>query len=75
MIFLFEAHVNGYMVPKTNPEFSMLETFLRSMQGRRAFRTEWVIFGEELRCFLKLRNLQLGVKVDQVELYRPEMSL
>ena len=31
--FLFEAHVNGYMVPKTSPEFSMLETFLRSMQG------------------------------------------
>lgn len=71
MIFLFEARVNGYMVPKTSPEFSMLETFLRSMQGWRAFCTEWVIFGEELWCFLKLRNLQLGVKVDQVELYLP----
>ena len=47
MHFLFEAHVNGYVVPKTSPEFSMLETFLRSMQGWRAFRTEWVIFGEE----------------------------
>ena len=47
MHFWFEAHVNGYVVPKTSPEFSMLETFLQDMQGWRAFRTEWVIFGEE----------------------------
>ena len=47
MHFWFEAHVNGYVVPKTSPEFSMLETFLQDMQGWRAFRTEWIIFGEE----------------------------
>lgn len=46
MHYLFEAHLNGYAVPKTSPEFSMLTSFLQTMEGWRAFRAEWVIFGE-----------------------------
>ena len=47
MHYLFEAHVNGYRVPQTSPEFFMLQGFLQSMHGWRAFRTEWIIYGEE----------------------------
>ena len=47
MHYLFEAYLNGYSVPETSPEFQMLQSFLQSMNGWRAFRTEWTIFGEE----------------------------
>eukprot|EP00435_Cladocopium_sp_Y103_P017516 s1987_g4.t1 len=47
MHYLFEAHINGYSVPQTSPEFLMLEKFLHGMQGWRAYRTEWVIYAEE----------------------------
>ena len=47
MHYLFEAYVNGYAVPQNSPEFSMLDKFLKGMEGWRAYRTEWVIFAEE----------------------------
>eukprot|EP00438_Fugacium_kawagutii_P027023 Skav232521 [mRNA] locus=scaffold1096:935294:937453:- [translate_table: standard] len=47
MHFLFEAYLNGYTVPMTSPEFSLLQKFLRRMVGWRAYRTEWTIFGED----------------------------
>ena len=46
MHYLFEAHINGYAVPQTSPEFRMLIKFLDKMQGWRAYRTEWVVFAE-----------------------------
>ena len=47
MHYMFEAHLNGYRTPRTSQEFAMLLTFLQGMEGWRAFRTEWMIFGEE----------------------------
>eukprot|EP00438_Fugacium_kawagutii_P013857 Skav234041 [mRNA] locus=scaffold461:3439:5826:+ [translate_table: standard] len=47
MHYLFEAHMNGYAIPQCSPEFVMLKQFLAGMQGWRAYRTEWVIFGDE----------------------------
>ena len=47
MHYLFEAHINGYTVPRFSPEFTMLQNFLQGMTGWRAYRTEWVIYAEE----------------------------
>jgi len=47
MHHLFEAYLNGYAVPQFSPEIAMLQTFLQGMPGWRAYRTEWVIFGED----------------------------
>ena len=47
MHFLFEAYLNGHMVPTASPEFSLLQCFLRSESTCTAWRTEWVIFAED----------------------------
>ena len=44
--YLFEAFINGYRVPMESPEFRMFQRFMLSLQGLRAYRTEWVIYGE-----------------------------
>ena len=42
MHWLFEAHLNGVMVPAC-PEFTLLQGFLRQCSGLTAYRTEWQI--------------------------------
>ena len=45
---LFEAFLNGYEVPNSSPEYRMLQQFLATLPSDvTAWRTEWVIYGEE----------------------------
>ena len=47
MLYLFESHINGYGSAQTSLEFAMLEHFLHRKHGWQAYRTEWIIFGED----------------------------
>ena len=44
--YLLEAFLNGFDVPMQSPEFQMFLRFLVSLPALRAYRTEWVIYGD-----------------------------
>ncbi len=47
MHFCFEAWLNGCDVPQDSPEVTLFLEVTRAMKGLTAYRTEWVIFGND----------------------------
>ena len=43
----FKAHLNRVPVDEGGAEFAMFRTFLSTLGGITAYRTEWTIFGDE----------------------------
>ena len=48
MHWLFEAYLNGHVVPTASQELRMMQSFLREeLADVEVWRTEWVLYGEE----------------------------